>query len=65
MIVNDIIRELMYQQNKKIVDISKETKLDYETIYNIVVNDINPKTKDADIILRVLGESLDKILKLY
>ena len=65
MVINDVIRELMYQQGKSIKDIYAVTELDYETIYNIVEKDFNPKPKDADIILRALGESLEIILKLY
>ena len=65
MIVNDIIRELMYQQNKEVKDIVAVTNLSYETVYNIVVRDRNPNPKDADIILKSLGESLELVLQLY
>lgn len=65
MIINDVIKELMYEQDKDIKDIMIDTNLSLSTIYNIVNNNINPTPKEAHIIFKSLGVSLDNILSLY
>lgn len=65
MIIIDLIKELMYQQNKTIDDIVDVTRLPYETVYRIVNNDIVPSPEVAKIILGALGISLEDVLTLY
>ena len=59
MIIVDLIKELMYQQNKTIKDIVDATGLSYWTIENIVVRDVIPTPKDAQIILNLAAERND------
>ena len=65
MIIVDLIKELMYQQNKTVAYIVKTTGLSYRIIENIVIRDIVPTPEDAKIILNSLGVSLDDVLTLY
>lgn len=65
MIIVDLIKELMYQQNKTIKDIVKATGLSYKSVENIVVRDIVPTPEDAQTILNVLGVTLEEVLILY
>jgi len=64
-VINDLIRELMYQQDKTIKDICDDTGLPYFTVKSVVVYNISPTTDITDIILRSLGESLEEVLGLY
>ena len=64
-VINDLIRELMYQQNKDINDICDGTGLSFGIVKNIVKYNIAPTGDVADLILRYLGESLEEILGLY
>lgn len=65
MIIIDLIKELMYQQNKTIKDIVEATGLSYKTVENIVVRDIVPTPEVAQTILNVLGVTLEEVLILY
>ena len=65
MIIVDLIKELMYQQNKTIKDLVEDTGLSYWAIENIVIRDIIPTPEDARVILRVLGVTLEEVLILY
>lgn len=65
MIIVDLIKELMYQQNKTIKDIVEATGLSYKSVENIVVRDIVPTPEDAQTILNVLGVTLEEVLILY
>lgn len=65
MIIVDLIKELMYQQNKTIKDIVEATGLSYKTVENIVVRDIVPTPEVAQTILNVLGVTLEEVLILY
>lgn len=65
MIIVDLIKELMYQQNKSVKEVATESGLPYNTIYNIVNNDVIPNPNDAQKILKVLGVSLEEVLSLY
>ena len=64
-IINDLIRELMYQQDKDINDICNGTGLSFGTVKSIVKYNVAPTGDVADLILRYLGESLEEILGLY
>jgi transcriptional regulator with XRE-family HTH domain len=65
MIIVDLIKELMYQQNKTITDVVKATGLSYLTVENIVLRDVIPIPEDAQVILNYLGISLEEVLSLY
>lgn len=65
MIIVDLIKELMYQQNKTISDVVKATGLSYLTVENIVLRDVIPIPEDAQVILNYLGISLEEVLSLY
>lgn len=65
MIIVDLIKELMYQQNKTIKDIVNVTGLSYKTVENIVVREIVPTPEVAQTILNVLGVTLEEVLILY
>ena len=64
-VINDLIRELMYQQNKTIHDVCEVTGLSVGTVNNIVAYYISPTAEEAKLILDYLGESLEEILGLY
>lgn len=65
MIIVDLIKELMYQQNKTIIDVVNATGLSYLTVENIVLRDVIPTPEDAQVILNYLGISLEEVLSLY
>lgn len=65
MIIVDLIKELMRQQNKTVEDIAEATGLSCWVIENIVVKDKVPIPEDAQVILKVLGINLDEVLMLY
>lgn len=65
MIIVDLIKELMYQMDMTSRDVSKATGLPIEIIENIVNKDIIPTPENADIILNVLGATLEEVLSLY
>lgn len=65
MIIVDLIKELMYQENLSIEDMVDKTKLPYEIIANIVKRDIIPAPVYAEIILNVFGFTLEEVLILY
>lgn len=65
MIIVDLIKELMDQQNKSVEDMVILTKLTYREIYNIVAYDVIPNPENAKIILGVLGVNLEDVLTLY
>lgn len=65
MIVVDLIKEYMYQNDMSIEDMMDATGLSYKIINSIVTNDVAPTPKDANIIFKVFGTTLEEILKLY
>ena len=65
MIIVDLIKELMYQQNKTVEQLVTETNLSYDTIEDITKNNIVPTPQVAKIILNVLGIKLEDVLFLY
>ncbi len=65
MIIIDLIRELMYQQNISIQDIVRETGLSHEIVNNIVTREIIPTPEYAEVILNYLGMTLEEVLTLY
>ena len=65
MIIVDLIKELMWQQDKSIKDVVNGTGLSYGYIENIVKYYIVPSPENAKIILEYLGVSLDEVLMLY
>lgn len=65
MIIVDLIKELMYQQDKTIADIVRATGLSYWIIENIVVKNIIPTPEYAQVILNALGVTLEEVLILY
>ena len=65
MIIVDLIKELMYQQDKTIADIVRATGLSYWTIENIVVRNTIPTPEYAQVILNALGVTLEEVLILY
>ena len=64
-VINDLIRELMYQQNKSISDICAVTGLPYFVVKSIVDYDVSPTPKQASLIMKSFGESLTEVLRLY
>lgn len=65
MIIIDLIKELMYQQNQTIGSLADETGLEYVVIENIVLKEIIPTPDIAKQILWVLGIKLEDVLTLY
>ena len=65
MIIIDLIKELMYQQNQTIRGLADETELDYVVIEDIVLREITPTPDVAKQILWVLGIKLEDVLMLY
>ena len=65
MIIVDLIKELMYQQNKTIADVVNGTGLPYIMVMNIVEYDVIPIPEYAEIILNYLGITLEDVLMLY
>lgn len=65
MIIVDLIKEYIYQNDLTIWDVVDATGLSYEIIENIVEKDIIPTPGDADTILKMFGVTLEEVLKLY
>lgn len=65
MIIVDLIKEFMYQNDMDINDVAEATGLSYTTIENIVKRDRIPSVKDANLIFGIFGVTLDEILSLY
>lgn len=65
MIIVDLIKELMYQQGKTIEILSKESKISYKVIENIVLNNVVPTPQDANKIFKAFGIKLEEILCLF
>lgn len=65
MIIVDLIKELMYQQNKSVADVAEGTGLSWLIITNIVEHDVIPTPEYAEIILNYLGITLEDVLTLY
>lgn len=65
MIIIDLIKELMYQQNKTVADVAEGTGLSLLIITNIVEFDVVPTPEYAEIILNYLGITLEDVLTLY
>ena len=64
-VINDLIRELMYQQDKSISDICAVTGLSYFVVKNIIDYDVSPTLEQASLIMKSFGESLTEVLRLY
>lgn len=65
MIIVDLIKELMYQQDISVVEIVEATGLSYFIVSNIVERDVIPTPEYAEIILNYLGITLEEVLTLY
>lgn len=65
MMIVDLIKELMYQQNQTIRGLADETELDYVVIEDIVLREMTPTPDVAKQILWVLGIKLEDVLVLY
>ena len=65
MIIIDLIKELMFQQNRSISDIAEATNLPYLFVENIVVREVVPTPEHAKLILNELGVTLEEVLMLY
>lgn len=65
MIIIDLIRELMIQQDLTIGDLARKTELSYTIIENVVLRDITPTPEEARIMLWVMGVKLEDVLCLY
>lgn len=65
MIIVDLIKELMRQQNKTVADIVMATGLSYLIVESIVIRDVIPIPEDAGAILKYPGVSLEEVLALY
>lgn len=65
MIIIDLIKELMFQQNQTIGSLADETGLEYVVVENIVLKEIIPTPDIAKQILWVLGIKLEDVLMLY
>ena len=65
MIIIDLIRELMIQQDLTIGDLARKTELSYTTIENVVLRDITPTPEEARIMLWAMGIKLEDVLCIY
>lgn len=65
MIIVDLIKELMYQQDISVAEIVEATGLSYFIVTNIVEHDVIPTPEYAEIILNYLGITLEDVLTLY
>lgn len=65
MIIVDLIKEYMEQNDLTIWDVANATGLSYEKIRNIIELDMIPTPSDADTIFRMFGVTLEEVLKLY
>ncbi len=65
MIIIDLIRELMIQQDLTIGDLARKTELSYTTIENVVLRDIIPTPEEARTMLWAMGIKLEDVLGLY
>ena len=65
MIIVDLIKELMHQQNKTVEQLVTETNLSHDAIEDITKNNVTPTPRVAKIILNVLGIKLEDVLFLY
>lgn len=65
MIIVDLIKEFMYQENKTIADVANGADLSFDTVRNIVVNDAIPTPEVAEKIFRFFGVTLEEVLSLY
>lgn len=65
MIIVDLIRELMMQQDLTIGELARRTELHYTTIENVVLKDIIPTPEEARIMLWAMGIKLEDVLCIY
>lgn len=65
MIIIDLIRELMYQQDVSVADIVRATGLSFFIVKNIVEHEMIPTPEHAEIILNYFGITLEEVLTLY
>lgn len=65
MIIIDLIRELMIQQDFTIGELARRTELSYTAIENVVLRDITPTPEEARIMLWAMGIKLEDVLGLY
>lgn len=62
-ILNEIIRDLMFENKKTITDVSNMTGFDIDRIKSIVLNDAIPTMHEAYVILGRLGVDLGEMLR--
>lgn len=65
MIIVNLIRELMLQQDLTIGELARRTELHYTTIENVVLRDMMPTPEEARIMLWAMGIKLEEVLNLY
>ena len=65
MIIVDLIRELMIQQDLTIGELARRTELHYTTIENVVLKDMIPTPEEARIMLWAMGIKLEDVLCIY
>lgn len=65
MIIIDLIRELMIQQDLTIGDLARKTELSYTTIENVVLRDMTPTPEEARVMLWAMGIKLEDVLCIY
>lgn len=65
MIITELIKELMNQQNVDIDTMIEITGLSHWIVEDILVWGVTPTTKQTKIMLGVLGVKLDDVLRLY
>ena len=65
MIIVDLIKELMYQQDISVAEIVEATGLSYFIVINIIERDVIPTPEHAEIILNYFGITLEEVLTLY
>lgn len=65
MIIVDLIKEFVYQNNCTIKELADGTGLSCEKIRNILENDMIPIPEDANKIFKYFGVTLEEVLSLY
>lgn len=65
MVIVRLIKDLLKQKNKTIGYLAKESGLPYETVADVINENITPIPRDAEIMLGVFGVKLEDVLKLY
>ena len=63
--ITELIKELMIKQNVEIDDMVEMTGLSHWVIEDVLIRGVTPTSKQAKIMLGVLGVKLGDVLTLY